>query len=111
MLHLKERFHVQSIIVSRTLKRMGLTESHIDEALDDLDQRVARTRLIGLLAQMQLGEIHVRLTAKAANEAAAAALIEPLDTHVRQRLGKAVFGIDESRIRTGSGKPHSAARL
>jgi nicotinamide-nucleotide amidase len=44
---------------------------------------------------MQLGEIHVRLTAKAANAAAATALIEPLDQRVRQRLGKAVFGTDE----------------
>jgi len=92
--HLKERFHVQSILVSRTLKCLGLTESYIDEALDDLIKEGSNPT-IGLLAQMQLGEIHVRLTAKAANEAAAAALIEPLDTQVRQRLGKAVFGTDE----------------
>jgi nicotinamide-nucleotide amidase len=44
---------------------------------------------------MQLGEIHVRLTAKAANAGAAATLIAPLEQHVRQRLGKAVFGTDE----------------
>src|SRR5437899_2771988 len=94
MPHLKERFHVQSIIVSRTLKCMGLTESYIDEALDDLIKEGSNPT-IGLLAQMQLGEIHVRLTAKAANEAAATVLIDPLDTQVRQRLGKAVFGIDE----------------
>ena len=94
MPHLKERFHVQSMIVSRTLKCMGLTESYIDEALDDLIKEGSNPT-IGLLAQMQLGEIHVRLTAKAANAASATALIGPLDTQVRQRLGKAVFGIDE----------------
>lgn len=91
--HLKERFHVAAIIVSRTLKCMGLTESAIDEALDDLIKEGANPT-IGLLAQMHLGEIHVRLTAKAANEAAAAALIAPLEAQVRQRLGKAVFGTD-----------------
>ena len=94
MPHLKERFHVQSIIVSRTLKCLGLTESYIDETLDDLIKEGSNPT-IGLLAQMQLGEIHVRLTAKAANEAAATALIDPLEAQVWQRLGRAVFGTDE----------------
>ena len=66
MPHLKERFQIDSIIVSRTLKCLGLTESYIDEALDDLI-KAGTNPTIGLLAQMQLGEIHVRLTAKAAN--------------------------------------------
>jgi nicotinamide-nucleotide amidase len=92
--HLKERFHIESMIVSRTLKCMGLTESYIDEALDDLIQ-TSSNPTIGLLAQMQLAEIHVRLTAKAANAAAAATLIDPLEAKVRERLGKAVFGIDD----------------
>jgi nicotinamide-nucleotide amidase len=94
MPHLKERFQIDSIIVSRTLKCLGLTESYIDEALDDLI-KAGTNPTIGLLAQMQLGEIHVRLTAKAANAVAAAALIDPLDQQVRQRLGKAMFGTDE----------------
>jgi nicotinamide-nucleotide amidase len=94
MPHLKARFQVQSLLVSRTLKCLGLTESYIDQTLDDLIQ-AGSNPTIGLLAQMQLGEIHVRLTAKAANEAMANALIDPLDAEVRQRLGKAVFGTDE----------------
>ena len=94
MPRLKERFQIDSIIVSRTLKCLGLTESYIDEALDDLI-KAGTNPTIGLLAQMQLGEIHVRLTAKAANAAVAAALIDPLDQQVRQRLGKAMFGTDE----------------
>jgi nicotinamide-nucleotide amidase len=92
--HLQERFGIASIIVSRTLKCMGLTESYIDEALDDLI-KTSSNPTIGLLAQMQLAEIHVRLTAKAANAAAASALIDPLETRVRERLGKVVFGTDE----------------
>jgi nicotinamide-nucleotide amidase len=92
--HLKERFRIDAMIVSRTLKCMGLTESYIDEALDDLI-KTSSNPTIGLLAQMQLAEIHVRLTAKAANAAAAAILIDPLEAKVRQRLGKAVFGVDD----------------
>ena len=92
--HLKEHFQVQTMLVSRTLKCLGLTESYIDEALDDLIQ-AGSNPTIGLLAQMQLGEIHVRLTAKASDAEAAAALLDPLDKLVRQRLGQAVFGTDE----------------
>lgn len=94
MPHLKARFQIEAIIVSRTLKCMGLSESYIDEVLDDLIQ-TSNNPTIGLLAQMQLGEIHVRLTAKAANETTANALIDPLEAQVRGRLGKAVFGTDD----------------
>jgi nicotinamide-nucleotide amidase len=92
--HLKERFQIEAIIVSRTLKCMGLSESYIDEVLDDLI-KTSNNPTIGLLAQMQLGEIHVRLTAKAAHAAAANQLIDALDSQVRARLGTAVFGSDE----------------
>jgi nicotinamide-nucleotide amidase len=94
MPHLKARFQIEAIIVSRTLKCMGLSESYIDEVLDDLI-KTSNNPTIGLLAQMQLGEIHVRLTAKAVNEAAANTLIDPLEAQVRARLGKAVFGTDD----------------
>ena len=94
---LKERFRISAVIVSRTLKCMGLTESYIDEALDDLI-KTGSNPTIGLLAQMQLGEIHVRLTAKAADEAAARMLIAPLEAKVRERLGHAVFGADAAEF-------------
>ncbi len=92
--HFKERFQIEAIIMSRTLKCLGLSESYIDEQLDDLI-KISNNPTIGLLAQMQLGEIHVRLTAKAVNEDAANRLIDPLEAQVRDRLGKAVFGTDE----------------
>jgi nicotinamide-nucleotide amidase len=92
--YLKERFQIAAVIISRTLKCMGLTESFIDETLDDLIT-TGSNPTIGLLAQMSLGEIHVRLTAKAADEAAARVLIAPLEAKVRERLGVAVFGADE----------------
>ena len=91
--YLKKQFQIEAIITSRTLKCLGLSESYIDEQLDDLI-KTSNNPTIGLLAQMQLGEIHVRLTAKAANEEAANKLIDPLDAQVRARLGHAVFGTD-----------------
>jgi nicotinamide-nucleotide amidase len=94
MPHLIERFQIEAIIVSRTLKCLGLSESYIDEQLDDLIKN-SHNPTIGLLAQMQLGEIHVRLTAKAAHAKAANQLIDPLEAQVRARLGNAVFGTDE----------------
>ena len=109
MPHLKERFHVQSIIVSRTLKCMGLTESYIDEALDDLIKEGSNPT-IGLLAQMQLGEIHVRLTAKAANEAAGDRSHRSPGHPGSATPWEGRLWHRRARIRTGSGKPHSAAR-
>jgi nicotinamide-nucleotide amidase len=94
MPHLKERFQIDAVIFSRTLRCLGLSESYIDETLDDLI-KTSDNPTIGLLAQMQLGEIHVRLTAKAASESAANGLIDPLEAQVRDRLGRAVFGIDD----------------
>ncbi|MEE8292238.1 MAG: CinA family nicotinamide mononucleotide deamidase-related protein [Candidatus Tectomicrobia bacterium] len=91
---LKDQFQIEAVIFSRTLRCLGLSESYIDERLDDLI-KISHNPTIGLLAQMQLGEIHVRLTAKAANEAEANTLIDPLAAQVRERLGTAVFGTDE----------------
>jgi nicotinamide-nucleotide amidase len=44
------------------------------------------------------GEIKLRLTARAADAAAAAAAIEPIETEVRGRLGALVFGADDETI-------------
>jgi len=95
--YLKERFGISAVIASRTLKCMGMTESSIDEALDDLIT-VGNNPTIGLLAQMQLGEIHVRMTAKAADEVLARTLIAPLEAKVRERLGAAIFGADDAEF-------------
>lgn len=82
------------VIHSKILKVVGLGESIVEERL--------RGHLASLNPSLapyaKLGEVHLRLTAKAADVAAALRLIEPLETAIRAELGEAVFGSDEDTL-------------
>ena len=62
--YLREKLGIREVIVSRVLKLFGIGESLVDERLKDLIEE-GTNPTIGLLAHTQIGEIHVRLTAKA----------------------------------------------
>jgi competence/damage-inducible protein CinA-like protein len=81
-------------IVSRVLRVAGLGESAVAERLADLFA-ASTNPSVAYLASM--GEVKVRLTAKAATAAVAEGLVEPLAVEVRARLGDLVFSTaDES---------------
>lgn len=84
-----------AVVVSRLLRTWGESESRIGELLDDLFEE-SQNPTIAFLASA--GEIKVRLTAKAESEAAARALIAPVEETVRERLGSRVFGADDDII-------------
>jgi nicotinamide-nucleotide amidase len=91
--YLRKRLGIQEVIVSRVLKLFGIGESLVDERLKDLIEEGSNPT-IGLLAHTQIGEIHVRLTAKATEKAGAESLIAPLEKEIRGRLREFIFGID-----------------
>jgi nicotinamide-nucleotide amidase len=76
-------------LASRTLRCYGLAESKIAELLDDL-YRGSSNPTVAYLAGG--GEVHVRLSAKAEDIAAAEAMLDPLEAEVRARLGDPVYG-------------------
>jgi len=82
-------------VVSRLLRTWGESEAWVGERLADL-YVAGINPTIAFLAGA--GEIKVRLTAKADDEAAAQALIAPLEAEVRERLGARVFGVDDDTI-------------
>jgi nicotinamide-nucleotide amidase len=84
-----------AVVVSRLLRTWGESESKIGELLDDLFEE-SQNPTVAFLASA--GEIKVRLTAKAGTEAAARALIAPVEETVRERLGSRVFGADDDII-------------
>lgn len=86
-----------AVVVSRLLRTWGESESKIGELLDDLFEEL-QNPTVAFLASA--GEIKVRLTAKAESEAAARALIAPVERTVRERLGARVFGADDDIIET-----------
>jgi nicotinamide-nucleotide amidase len=92
--YLRKKLNIREVIVSRVLKLFGIGESVVDERLKDLIER-GTNPTIGLLAHTQIGEIHVRLTAKAAEKAQAESLIAPLEEEIRGRLREYIFGADE----------------
>ena len=88
-----------SVIVSRTLRTWGESESGLNERLDPVIERLESegNPTLAFLASGWEG-IKVRLTAKAADHAGAAALIDRWDLEVRASVGDIVFGVDDDTM-------------
>ena len=79
-----------AIIKSVTLRTAGVGESQIDERIADLMTSANPT--VGLAAHA--GQTDVRVTAKAASEAEADALLEGMVAQVEARLGTWIYGTE-----------------
>ncbi len=85
----------RNVIVSRVLKILGIGESAIEERIRDLvDEQTNPT--IAFLAPW--GEVLIRITAKAKNEAEARTGIARLEKEIRTRLGDYIYGTDEDTM-------------
>ena len=88
----------QSVIVSRSLKTWGTSESGLAEMIADrVDAQTNPT--IAFLARGIEGLV-VRITAKAPTLEVARALIEPEEHALRAVLGDLVFGVDDETMET-----------
>ena len=86
----------RSVIVSRSLKTWGASESGLAEMIAArVDQQTNPT--IAFLARGIEG-IYVRMTAKAATEAEAAALLDAEEVELRKVLGDLVFAVDDDTM-------------
>jgi nicotinamide-nucleotide amidase len=83
-----------AVLASRTLKVLGLGESAVEEQVRDLIH--TSNPSVGTYAKQD--GIHLRLTARAAAPARAAALLAPLEAAMRTRLGPAVWGVDDETL-------------
>lgn len=94
--YLRTRFSLAgSIIKAKVLKTAGIGESMLDDQIgEDLLQGSNPT--IGLAAHA--GQVDIRITAKAADEQTASAMISRIEQQVRERVGKYIFGSDDDRI-------------
>ncbi|MEO6457673.1 MAG: CinA family nicotinamide mononucleotide deamidase-related protein [Chloroflexia bacterium] len=84
------RARSDSVLVSRTLKVLGLGESRVEEMVADLMNGENPT----LAPYAKQDGVHLRITAKASVEAEARHMIDGLEKIVRDRLGDAVYGVD-----------------
>ncbi|TVR23339.1 MAG: CinA family nicotinamide mononucleotide deamidase-related protein [Anaerolineaceae bacterium] len=92
--YLRQKYSLGTI-KARILKAAGIGESALDELLGhDLLQRGNPT--IGLAAHM--GQIDIRITAKADDEAQADAMIATMEADVMARVGDFIFGTDDDTL-------------
>lgn len=96
---LRERAGVSAVIVSRTLRTWGMSESGLAEALDErmkaLDEIGNPT--IAFLASGVEG-IKVRLTARGRNRGEVDEVLAREEALVRAALGDVVFGVDDETM-------------
>ncbi len=93
--YLRQRLRLAGEIRLRVLRTVGLGESRIGELLGDFMEKGANPT-VGTLAH--LGQVDVRVAAKAASRQEAEALIAPVEAEIRRRLGDHVFGADEATL-------------
>lgn len=92
--YLQKRFNLNEVIKVRVLHCAGLGEGTIDEKIADLEMLSNPT--VGLAAHT--GVVDIRIAAKAKNESEANAMIDEIESQVRERLGSIVFGVDEDKL-------------
>jgi nicotinamide-nucleotide amidase len=90
------RLVVQSgaCLASRTLKVLGLGESAVEDQVRDLLHTTNPS--VGTYAKND--GIHLRLTARADDDATAHALLAPLEAAMRDRLGDRIWGVDDEPL-------------
>ena len=89
--YLREHFNLHGMIKARLLHTAGVGESVIDELVGDLEAHSNPT--VGLAAHS--GQVDVRITAKADSEEEADRMIQELESQIRSRLGKWIYGVDQ----------------
>ncbi|MBO5409701.1 MAG: competence/damage-inducible protein A [Clostridia bacterium] len=84
----------EGVIVSHTVRTMGIGESAMAQVVADLLENENPT----VAPYAKKGEALLRVTAKAANEQEAEKMLSPLIDEIRSRLGETVYGIDSENI-------------
>lgn len=93
--YLRERAgEAPGVIMSRILRVCGMGESLVEDRIKELMQGSNPT----VAPYAKTGEVHLRITASAPTSEQARAMIETVEAQIRQRLGNAVYGVDDQTI-------------
>ena len=79
------------LLVSRNYRIFGLGESRCEQLLRDIMVRMENPTLAPYAKE---GEVLLRLTARAASEAEAEAMMVPADEQIRRIIGDYIYGVD-----------------
>jgi nicotinamide-nucleotide amidase len=94
--YLRKRFDLKSEIIRyKVLRACGLGESAIGIQIKDL-MKDSKNPTVGTLAS--IGDIKIRITAKADSPLEASALIQKMEQEIRNRLGILIYGVDNETL-------------
>jgi nicotinamide-nucleotide amidase len=91
---LKTQGYGQNTIYSRSLRFFGIAESALAEKINHLFDSTNPT----VAPYAGMGQVRLRISARAANEAEANKLIEPIAQEIKQIAGENYFGSDEDTL-------------
>jgi nicotinamide-nucleotide amidase len=83
-----------AVILSRTLKTLGIGESAVEEELREMTGLANPT----VATYAKQDGVHVRITAKASDEDSARRMLAEVETQVRGILGEHVYGVDQETV-------------
>src|SRR4030042_6568295 len=94
--YLRKRLNLQhQVIQYKVLRACGLGESAIGLQIKDL-MRESQNPSVGTLASV--GDIKIRITAKADNHEEASMWIQKMEKEIRNRLGILIYGVDNETL-------------
>jgi nicotinamide-nucleotide amidase len=94
--YLRKRFRLESQVIQyKVLRACGLGESAIGLQIKDL-MKESKNPMVGTLASV--GDIRIRITARADSPAEASSLIEKMEREIRSRLGVLIYGVDQESL-------------
>lgn len=91
---LKEHGGSTGSFSSRVLRFAGVGESNLAETVGDLIDSQNPT----VAPYASLGDVTLRVTARAESAAAAAALLDPMEQELRYRTGQQCYGVDDDSL-------------
>ncbi len=89
------RFGLHGAIYTRTLHTVGIAESDLDARIEPLFRSLENPKIAVLAHDFR---VDVKIMAKAADAAAAQALIAPVEAELRERIGRGIFGVDDETL-------------
>jgi nicotinamide-nucleotide amidase len=94
--YIRKRFSLkQQVIQYRVLRACGLGESAIGLQIKDL-MKGNTNPSVGTLAS--IGDVRIRITAKAESPEEASSLIQKMEQEIRSRLGVLIYGVDNETL-------------
>jgi len=94
--YLKRRKYAESrTLVTRTIRTTGLVESAVNKKMKKF-LSISGLVTVGIYAH--LGEVHLKISAKAKNPKAAERLIAPIERKIRKILGHYIYGTDKDEL-------------